>query len=176
MEASTEARGRKSLAEPSEPSGVAKAAEGVEPTAQEEHEGTNWLLSATPPDEEYTVPVKVSPDSEDEIDWVVRRLDVKFFEGVDTKHRNPDTGRLDGIAAVADTVVAATVSIDGVADALRKPDFLEGAADPADALRRRFAFEWGLMDQLSTEIRRLTGYDFTRVGSGKRRLARATKN
>lgn len=127
-----------------------QAAENMTPA--ERADATAWFLE-DPPEQvaQITFEMNVSPDSKKKrwIPWTVRALSRERIKEI-----REQAGEDSGEEMSANSRIAAEGTL--------KPNLIEVKgqyADPADALEQRFAFKPGLIDQISNQVIRCTGYD-----------------
>jgi hypothetical protein len=170
----------------------ARGHEGL--TEENERDALDFLLAPKPP---RLYDVKVTYDTEDglrELVFVIRGMDGRMIDRIEQSHVSEATGRLDVISANCHLVAEATAFLSGrpghevkidSAEFLTirrpNPDNPEGyeetaLASPVDALEARFKTQLGLIAGVSSEVRRVSGYDPERVGTAKRRLVNAVGN
>lgn len=158
------------------PSAVEKAVKGEDLSDREEMDATEWFLSDAPAVLEWEVPLKLATSDGRMVDvtWVLRGLDPKQIDRAEERNRAAKAND-DGIRLIDYTQANAEV----VAEATVSPD-LAGArgkyAMPADALRARFVGQAGLIDGLAQQVRFISGYDPSRIGSASLRHLEAAKN
>lgn len=152
-----------------------------EVSAETERTALDWLLQ--PPRRlEYRVPVKFdTPDGEMELRFIIRSLTGRQLREIE--RRNAKDGNLGPLAELddqrvaAETVAAALVKIEdpstGKSVDPRGEEFMRDEQghripDPADVLAARFAFQSGVLSNLASEVRRISGWSTDRVGTAQR--------
>lgn len=164
------------------------AAQGAKLDEAEEISALDYLLGS-PSRAVFDVEVQVStPAGDRPVTFVVQAQDGKVIERIENAHRNENTGVLDSIPSSAALVAEATEKLvqGGREVSIRSPEFLtmeivdaggvkaeHTFADPSLVLMRRFTGQQGLIVFVANEIRRVSGFDPSRVAIGKRRLVKA---
>lgn len=160
-------------------------------TEEDERDALDFLLAPKPP-RLYGIPVDYDTEAGlRKLVFVVRGMDGRKIEAIETRNASETTGRIDQISAECQLVTEACVMLEGRAghfvklgdDAfltIRVPksdapgEFEESKlASPADALEARFKTQLGLVSGVAVQIRRISGYDAQRVGQAQRRLVDA---
>lgn len=164
--------------------------QGAELSPAEEKSGLDWLLG-DPVAIPHEIPMQLeTPDGMKEVFFIVRKSDPGKIDQIEQRHVDRVTGRIDQLAA--DTEIVATCS-DAIRDGTRtveltSPQFLTmrlrntetgkiedlQLASPIEALSRRLRGQQGVLFGVAREIRRVAGYDPTRVGQAQRALVEAS--
>lgn len=166
---------------------VAHAAQGAELDAEEEGSALDWLLGASQPIV-HDVPVQLeTPKGLAKLTFVLKQMDTRKIDQIETRHVNQSTGRIDRLSADVDIVTDATIELrDASGRALKlssdefktvqRPDGGQPFkhASPAEALEERFRKQLGLIGGVAMEIRKMAGFEPERVGSAQRRLVEAS--
>lgn len=119
-----------------------------------------WFLSSEADDPTKAIQVDVGVGEERWIDWTIRPIDLDALRRIRRLATVGPRGRqeVDDAQANLRIVVDGTVDPDLKAIAARL-----GIADPALALRQRFAAKPGLLGLIAGEILALSGYDDEKV-------------
>lgn len=182
MPASTEKANPEPSAPEAEPTGVTKAADDTldhrdKISAVEDQEATKWYLAPQPEAPEWTIPFDWFDHDKGEMikrEWAVRPLPAEVLEAIEEGHRSKQTGLIDSTANNAEVLAKASISPDPTSEEFRTAN--GGRASAADAVSYLFRHQSGVIDLMAGEIRRISGYDASRVGTAKPRLARAAGN
>lgn len=162
-------------------------------TEENEKDALDFLLAPKPP---RLYDVNVDYDTEDgarRVKFVIRGMNGRKIEEIESRHRNEATGALDQIGNDCELVATATVHLEGrpghevkldsdefLMLHIRNPETGEmeesRAAAPPMALEARFGTQLGLIAGVARQVRFISGYDATRVSSANRRLVRASGN
>lgn len=185
------------------PDTEAKAAAAVEAfardheglTDEDERDALDFLLAPKPP-RLYGVTVQYDTEKGTlPLTFVIRGTDGRRIDAIEQLHVSETTGKVDAISAECQLVAEATVFLEGrpghhvkldsdeyLTVRKPKPEDEGGGfetvrlASPADAIEARFRTQLGLIAGVANHIRRISGYDPTRVGNAQRRLAAAVGN
>lgn len=166
--------------------------EGLE--EENERDALDFVLAPKAP---RLYDVKVDYDTEAGVrplTFVIRPVDGRKIDEMEQRHRSETTGLMDQISYDCELVGLATAFLEdrsGRQVKLDSREFLtvrvpdpdnEGAlveqemASAALALEARFRTQLGLLFGVAREIRRVSGYDPTRIGSANRRIVAAMGN
>lgn len=132
---------------------------GGRTSVTENSSALEWFLSEAPEDsgaDQKVIEINVGTDAEERwIKWTIRPVDSDSLRRIQ-KISAPRRGKEDVAADMVNlrVVVAGTVVPD-LGTAARQMDI----ADPAMAVRMRFAFKPGLVTQLAGKIMELSGFD-----------------
>jgi hypothetical protein len=163
--------------------------------AENERDALDYLL-APKPARLYDVKVDYETDTGTEpLTFVVRAMDGRKIDSIEQRNVSESTGQLDAITANCELVAEGCEGIEsksGRRVKLDSDEFLtllvpkQGGAEgetepkrlasPALALEARFRTQIGVIAGVAREIRRMSGYDPTRVGQAQRRLVEAAGN
>lgn len=152
-----------------------------EVSGETERTALDFLLS--PPKRlEYKVPVSIDTEGgEKTLDLIVRSLPGQQLRDIERRNSKDGTlgplAELDDQRIAAETVSAALVRIEdprsgGTLDP-RDPRFMQNSRgekiiDPVTALAARFEFQSGILSNVASEVRRISGYSSDRVGTAQR--------
>jgi Phage XkdN-like tail assembly chaperone protein, TAC len=133
---------------------VSKVAAGSKPSAEEASRALSWFLE----DDQgqvntLTFRLNVGISEDRWIRWTVQALDRDVISQI-RKRSEKRRGETDEMLASLRLAAAGTVD-----PPLTDPAVLGQFADPADALRNRFAFKPGLIDQIASQVTKASGYD-----------------
>lgn len=157
-------------------------------TDGDERDALDFLLAPKPP---RLYGIAVDYDTEAgvrKLTFVVRGMDGRRLDAIEQAHISETTGKLDVISAECQLVAEACVWLEDASGRRVEPksdEFLtiqvpdkepQKLASPAMAIEARFRTQLGLVAGVATQIRRVSGYDPSRVGSAQRRLADAVGN
>lgn len=150
---------------------VAKAAAGGKLTAEESSKALAWFLEEDQGQvNTITFRLNVGIGKDRWIDWTVQALDRDVISQI--RKRSERRGETDEMLASLRLAAAGTVD-----PPLTDPAVLGKFADPADALRHRFQFKPGLIDQIAAKVTQASGYDDDDVedaaGSAEREVSAA---
>lgn len=164
-------------------------------TEENERDALDYLL-APKPARTYGVKVEYETDKGVEpLTFVIRAMDGRTIDSIEQRNVSESSGQLDAITANCELVAEACSGIEsksGRKVALDSDEFLtlqvpkQGGANgetepkrlasPALALEARFRTQIGVIAGVAREVRRMSGYDPTRVGQAQRRLVEASGN
>lgn len=163
------------------PESVDRAARGERVTPEEEHGALSYLVGPIEP-LEYDVEVQIeTPRGLSPITWKVRQMDGRRLleiENTNTKGTGP-FAEVDEVTSSAEILAEATVLMTDSSGRQMRPtdaDFRGQYPSPALAIEKRFGRQTGLLLNLASEVRRISGYSNNRVGSAQRALADAAGN
>ena len=151
---------------------VSKAAAGGKLSAEESSKALAWFLEEDQGQvNTLTFRLNVGIGERDRwIDWTVQALDRDVISQI--RKRSERRGETDEMLASLRLAAAGTVD-----PPLTDPAVLGKFADPADALRDRFHFKPGLIDQIAAKVTQASGYDDDDVedaaGSAEREVSAA---
>lgn len=170
----------------------ARGHEGL--TEDDERDALDFLL-APKPQRQYGVKVAYDTEAgERPLIFVIRGVDGRRLDSIEQSARNETTGNLDVIGADCMVVAEGTAFLETPAGrrveltsaeflTVRRPAVENPAemvehklASPAMALEARFRTQLGLISGVAREIRRVSGYDGSKVGAAQRRLVDAAGN
>lgn len=184
MEASTAKRspGSKDPEEPKEPTGVEKASDDTldhreDITAEEDHVATKWFLDPQPEAPEWDIEFDWFAHGKGDLvkhTWTVKPLPPEALEAIEKKNTDERTGMVDSSANNAEVLSAASIEPDPTSEEFRRAN--GDRASAPEAIRYLFRHQGGVVDFLAGEVRRISGFDPTRVGKAKPRLSRAAGN
>jgi hypothetical protein len=188
------------VATPREPDADAKGEAAIEAFARDhealtdddERDALDFLL-APKPARLYNVPTEYETERGTmRLLFVIRGMDGRRIDSIEQANVSDSTGKLDATTAACQLVAEGTAWLEGRPGhqvrmdsdeflSLRVPDGEGGMkvtrlASPADALEARFKTQLGLVAGVARELRRIAGYDPSKVGSAQRRLADAVGN
>lgn len=128
-------------------------------SAADRSSALDWFLSEAPEDnDEITKVIELnvgSSEREHWIKWTIRAVDVDTLRRI-----NKMTSARRGKEDVAADLAQLRVIVEGTVDPdLRVVAQQVGIADPAMALRKRFAFKPGLVSQIASRVLELSGFD-----------------
>lgn len=159
-------------------------------TEEDERDALDFLLAPKPP---RLYGVKVEYETEDgarDLTFVIRGVNGRKIDELEQAHvkESPDgSQRVDQISSDLGLVAEGCVKLVTLKQALdlRSERFrtilVPGKdpilmASPAEALEARFGTQLGLISGVAREIRRVSGYDRSKVGAAQRRLMDAAGN
>lgn len=163
-------------------------------TDENERDALDFLLAPKPP---RLYDVKVEYETEDgprKLTFVIRAYDGRKIDDIEQSNRSEVTRKFDQITADCQLVGAATAWLEGRPGhrvELTSTEFLtvrmpnpdkagemieHKLASPADALEAKFRTQLGIVSGVAQQIRRVSGYDASRVGMANRRLVNAAGN
>lgn len=167
-------------------------------TATNERDALDWLLGNQRPMEHYVDVRYDTPEGEQPLRLHIRAQDGKKLDAIEVAHTNQQTGVTDIAAVQADIVALACFRLGAgpgfahemslASEEFRTVDMPDrdseepGAtkkvllASPPEALRYRFRTQWGLMQGVAIQVRRISGYDPEKIGQAQRRLVDAAGN
>lgn len=158
-----------------------------------ERDALDYLLGAKPP-RLYGVTVELeTDDGPAPLTFVIRAMDGRKIDGIEQRNVAAGTGRVDVLAVDTQLVAEATTvllsksgrRLDPASEEFRtmlvtRTDTGEQTsithASPAEALEARFRTQLGLLSGVAREVRRVSGYDPSKVGQAQRRLVEASGN
>lgn len=133
-------------------------------TATEASAATEWFMS--PSEEEVAsavIPVNIAAAGAKEkiVDFKVQVVDRDVIRAI---RKSAEVKNADGIRETDEMEANLRIVVEGLIDPdLKDPAMLtvrgQKYMDPADALKARFAFKPGLIDQLAGKIVQVSGYD-----------------
>lgn len=134
---------------------IDKAADGQKLSGQEYASAMDWFLSEEPEQiATHTFQLNVGTgDAEKWVPWTVQAVDRDEIRRI-RRAATSRAGEMNEIEVSTRIAAVGTLEPD-LAVAARTMGF----ADPADALKERFRFKPGLIDQISAEVQRTSGYD-----------------
>lgn len=140
---------------------VESAAEGEELTTKQAMDAAEWFLSPDPDEDVSTQTIQLrvgKPGTPREwVNWTVKSIDRERIQGIREQERKKKRNRRD-VEAFDEVSANLRIATEGTL----YPDLTENRgihADPADALKARFAFKPGLIDQIAAAVISVTGYD-----------------
>lgn len=165
-------------------------------TQENERDALDFLLANAPPMEHY---VDVQLDTEEgllPLRFHIRAQDGKKLDAIEIANTNESTGQVNIAEVQAQIIALACFKLEGRAGhdigirtekfrtvMVPDPDSDDPTvkkavllASPAEALRHRFRTQWGLVQGVAVQVRRISGYDNDRVGKAQRRLVEASGN
>lgn len=161
------------------------AAQGADLNGAEEKSALDWLLGDPVP-LEHTIPVDFeTPRGMVKLTFLSKRIDPKRIDTIEAENLMA-SGRVDRLTAdiqiVAESCYAVTDASGEVkqlnSDSFRTMNVRNPSgnieelklASKAMALEKRFVGQEGVLTLVAAEIRRLAGYDTSRLGQSQRRL------
>lgn len=156
-------------------------------TDADEKDALDWLLGSKPAAQFDVVIQFDTPAGPLPLTFTLAAQDGRKLEKIDQRHVSETTGMLDEIGAACEIVAEATVGVSGRPGHsidLRSPEFLtmrvlnretgeeqdHRFASPAEAIEQRFRTQLGLVQGAANRVRKVSGYDVSRVGDPKRRV------
>lgn len=137
---------------------VRKAGAGEELADREVSEATSWFLSEQEEIATRAVQLNVGVEEEHWVTFTVRAVDRDRIAHIRKITRQRGKSGIEG--EVNEMEANLRIAAEGLADPdLTDPKVRGQYADPAQALRARFAHKPGLIDQLATRVIEVSGYD-----------------
>lgn len=160
-------------------------------TLDDEVDALDFILSGKPP-AVHTVPLTIVTDTgHSRLEWDFKAQDARLIREIEDRNTNESTGVIDTVTNDAQLLAEATVelrtprrTIDIRSTEFRtirarkagSDEYEEITLSPPDALEARFKKQWGLAANVANEVRKLSGYDKTKVGASHRKLVTASGN
>lgn len=165
--------------------GKAQGGDAAAMSPDEEAGALNYLLGARAPLPYDVKSTLETVDGPKPLTFVIRQMDGRKIDAIETRNRDKTTGVLDQISCDVQLVGEACLFIvdatgkqtDPKSEAFRtvRPE-QPPLASPADALEARFREQLGILSGVAREVRRVSGWAPERVGQADRRLVDAAGN
>lgn len=152
---------------------------------EDEHGALSFLLGARQPLLYDVRTTYATPTGDKPLTFVVKQMDGRKIDEIETRHRNQTSGLLDQLSADTELVANACVEIvddtgertSPVSEQFRTTNPQQPPlASTAQALEVRFREQMGVLSGVAREVRRVSGWAPDRVQTAERRLVEASGN